>query len=226
MVSSFLSATSNLGTLVVEALELDTDMCTALKDLALVFQKWRPKWMDIDIASIMGAQVFGGVILCVIEDPDATPPTTFEDFAENRWFACSLFGDKRMPTLHYVPDFKTSNGWFFTDDQLANVDRLEMPGTLYVGTYGWAAAYTDAFRLHIKFEVEFCDFQNRAVSPLDPSVPLTICGKLYKPNNEPRRKRKAEVSKAVVPVVATTPALDEYQQFLSWKQAVELKQFK
>lgn len=155
--TGYLTATSAVGTLVVNTFELDTTMFPIWDYLAKVFQKWRIRKLGFQVFSNVPVDVQGAIGFGVCDDPDAGVPTTIDEIVSNRVSYAAHCGGHH-PMIYWSPIKSTQ--WLFTNDQLTSDDRFEMPGNLYVGTWGFNASSGSSFRIRVYYDVEFDGLTN------------------------------------------------------------------
>lgn len=194
-----LTVPNGAGTLVVDKFRLSTDLTSSTINLAKVFNKWRPKKFKFSLHTSSPATTKVAINMCVVEDPQSAGPSTISDFIENK-FSSGIDMTRKLPPLKYIPDHKVNGGWFFTDLNATGDDRLEYPGDLFVGTWGWLTGDSPTpgiMYILVEFEMEFIDFQNETVSPAKPVKPLTPYLELNSVTSDEEQKFKKWLSDKV-----------------------------
>jgi hypothetical protein len=144
-----MSTASSLGTFVNTPYVLSTALNNRWAYLAVIYQRWRIRWIKFHYRSQIGTSNNGRVALAVVEDADGSAPTTFPGLLENR-VAAEASGRASLD-LFYRP---AHEAWLWTRDLSLNEDRLEYPGVLNVATGSFTVASVPGY-VWYEYFVEF-----------------------------------------------------------------------
>jgi hypothetical protein len=149
------TVTDSGGLPVTDRYEIDTNLLSSWTDLARAFQKWRVRELRFNFVSCQGTNLAGLVAMAVMPDPDAATASTLDYLMGNQH---SVVGPHySCPSLLYVP--RRSTNWLYTQDILADEDRLEMPGDFFLQSSLWTSVQTPG-RVYVDYWVEFTEVTN------------------------------------------------------------------
>jgi len=135
-----MTGTSNIGAFVRSDYILSTALCTRWAALANIYQRWRINKLRLTYVSQIGTGNNGRVAMCVNEDPDGGVPVSFPDMIQFRC-AQECTGYARV-SMVYKPKHES---FLWTGDLVANEDRLEYPGYLYVATGSFTSSVVPGY---------------------------------------------------------------------------------
>lgn len=156
-----LSSPTNMsagGLWVSDRYEIDTSLASTWATLALVYQRWKIHSLTFKFVPLLSTSSNGLCFMAVLEDPESTTPSSEQELMNQR---VTKAGGIRFPlTLRWRPRHEL---WWFTQDNLAQDDRLEMPGDFVFATSAGTASANPG-RIFVHYDVSFDLVTNSNVS--------------------------------------------------------------
>jgi len=148
------------GFLVMDAYDLDTDLIAAWTTLGSIYEKWRIKKMTFRFITNRPMSEPGMIYMAVTDDPNESAPIDRKGVIGMRTSVAA--NHSKDTSVSYRP---SSKGWFFTHDQIASDDRLEMPGVFYFCTESFTNSVSPGI-VFVKYTLEFKDISNTQINSL------------------------------------------------------------